>query len=87
VLYKDTMSYYGCLQFLIVGITFTIGVLDEDDLSVRLPNLYTMLLVAVAFKLAVTSKLPLISYMTMTDLYAGKQCLRAHSSRPRSGTF
>ena len=58
------------ILFIITTLSHFVGVVDESEFTERLPNLFTMLLVSVAFKLAVASQLPAIAYQTMIDNYA-----------------
>jgi hypothetical protein len=58
------------ILFMITSLSHLVGVVDESEFTERLPNLFTMLLVSVAFKLAIASQLPTISYQTMLDIYA-----------------
>ena len=55
------------ILFLITSLSHFVGVVDESEFTDRLPNLFTMLLVSVAFKLAIANQLPAISYQTMID--------------------
>ena len=58
------------ILFIITTLSHFVGVVDESEFTERLPNLFTMLLVSVAFKLAVASQLPAIAYQVSSAVNA-----------------